>query len=70
MSTNLDSLRTRLDALDRRLIDDLAERQRVVTEVAALKNDPALPLRDAERERELLARVSALASEQGLDSYF
>ncbi|MGZ5021365.1 MAG: bifunctional 3-deoxy-7-phosphoheptulonate synthase/chorismate mutase [Chthoniobacterales bacterium] len=70
MSTSLDSLRTRLDALDRRLIDDLAERQRVVTEVATLKNDPALPLRDAERERELLARVSALASEQGLDSYF
>lgn len=70
MSTSLDSLRIRLDALDRRLIDDLAERQRVVSAVATLKNDPALPLRDVERERELLARVSALANEQGLDSYF
>ncbi len=70
MSDPLASLRTRLDDLDRRLIDALAERQRVVTEVAALKADPALPLRDVERERELLARVSALAGEQGLDSYF
>jgi len=70
MSDPLASLRTRLDALDRRLIDTLAERQRVVAEVAALKANPALPLRDVERERELLARVSALAGEQGLDSYF
>ncbi|HEV2096593.1 MAG TPA: prephenate dehydratase, partial [Chthoniobacterales bacterium] len=70
MSDPLASLRTRLDALDRRLIDTLAERQRVVTEVAALKADPALPLRDVERERELLSRVSGLAGAQGLDSYF
>src|SRR5437867_3725195 len=70
MSTSLDSLRTRLDALDRSLIEALAERQRVVAEVAALKADPALPLRDVERERELLARVTALADAQGLDSYF
>ncbi len=70
MSTSLESLRTRLDQVDRRLIDALAERQRLVTEVASVKSDPALPLRDVDRERELLGRVSALASEQGLDSYF
>src|SRR5581483_2879053 len=46
------------------------ERQRIVTDVAALKADPALPLKDAERERELLARVSQFAGAQGLDSYF
>src|SRR5438067_9429254 len=70
MSDPLESLRNRIDELDRRLIEALAERQRVVTEIAGLKADPALPLRDAERERDLLSRVSALAGAQGLDSYF
>src|SRR5260370_18181349 len=70
MSDSLKSLRNRLDDVDRRLVEALAERERLVTEGAALKADPALPLKDAERERELLARVSQLAGAQGLDSYF
>ena len=70
MPDPLESLRNRIDKLDRRLIEALAERQRIVTEIAGLKADPALPLQDAERERDLLSRVSALASAQGLDSYF
>src|SRR5881394_3428953 len=70
MSDPLESLRNRIDELDRRLIEALAERQRVVTEIAGLKADPALPLQDAEREHDLLSRVSALAGAQGLDSYF
>ena len=70
MSDPLESLRNRIDELDRRLIEALAERQRVVTEIAGLKTDPVLPLQDAERERDLLSRVSALAGAQGLDSYF
>src|SRR6266567_3504738 len=70
MSDPLESLRNRIDELDRRLIEALAERQRVVTEIAGLKADPALPLQDAERERDLLSRVSALACAHGLDSYF
>src|SRR5205085_313586 len=65
MSDPLESLRNRIDELDRRLIEALAERQRVVTEIAGLKADPALPLRDAERERDLLSRVSALAGARG-----
>ena len=70
MSDSLQSLRNLLDDVDRRLVEALAERQRLVTEVAALKADPALPLKDPQRERELLARVSQLAGAQGLDSYF
>jgi 3-deoxy-7-phosphoheptulonate synthase len=70
MSDPLESLRSRVDELDHRLIDALAERQRIVAEIAALKADPALPLKDVERERELLSRVSGLADAQGLDSYF
>ena len=70
MSDPLESLRSRIDKLDHRLIEALAERQHIVAKIAGLKADPALPLQDAERERDLLSRVSALASAQGLDSYF
>src|SRR5438874_6716226 len=70
MSDPLESLRSRIDELDHRLIEALAERQHIVAKIAGLKADPALPLQDAERERDLLSRVSALASAQGLDSYF
>ena len=70
MSDSLHALRTRLDDVDRRLIEALAERQRVITDVAALKADPKLPLQDGQRERELLERTGALARANGLDGYF
>src|SRR6266481_354913 len=70
MSDPLESLRSRLDNVDHRLVEALAERQRLVADVAALKANPALPLQDVDRERDLLARVSALAEAEGLDSYF
>jgi len=70
MSNSLQSLRKQLDDVDQRLIKSLAERQRVVTEIAGLKANPELPLKDGAREREVLARVSRLASARGLDNYF
>ncbi len=70
MSDTLQSLRTRLDGVDSRVIEALAERQQLVSEIASLKHDPNLPLHDAQRERELLSRLTELAREHGLDSYF
>lgn len=70
MSDPLESLRSRLDDIDRRLVEALAQRQQLVTDIAALKADPALPLQDVNRERDLLARVSALAEAHGVDTYF
>src|SRR5579884_4061548 len=70
MSDSLHSLRTQLDDIDARVIQALAERQRIVSDVAQVKNDPALPLQDSQRERELLSRVAELARQHGLDSYF
>ncbi len=70
MSEQLQSIRSRLDDLDQRLVQALAERQRLVAEVATVKADPALPLHDVQRERDLLSRVSALAETEGLDGYF
>jgi chorismate mutase / prephenate dehydratase len=70
MSDPLQSLRSRLDDVDGHLIETLAERQRLVAEMAALKTNPGLPLKDADRERDLLARISSLAEAKGIDSYF
>ena len=70
-SPDLSTLRDRLDAVDRRLVDALAERQRLVGSVAQVKSDDAaLPLHDAARERDLLERVEALAGDAGVDPYF
>lgn len=66
----LQSARDRLDELDQRVVHALAERQRLVEEVAALKSDPSLPLQDATREHDLLARVAKLAEAEKLDGYF
>ncbi|HIG75124.1 MAG TPA: 3-deoxy-7-phosphoheptulonate synthase [Bacteroidetes bacterium] len=69
--SDLPSLRADLDALDRRLVDALAERQRLVREVATVKADDAgLPLQDADREQALLARIHQLAEDAGVDGYF
>ena len=69
--SDLSDLRADLDAIDRRLVQALAERQRLVSDVAAVKaDDDALPIQDPERERDLLARVQALADEAGVDGYF
>ncbi len=69
--SDLSSLRDDLDAVDRRLIDALAERQRLVADVAAVKaSDDALPIQDADREHDLLARVHRHAEDAGVDGYF
>ena len=70
MPEELQSIRRRLDELDQRLVQALAERQRLIAEVAALKTDPTLPLQDPGREKELLGRVAQLAEEEGVDGYF
>ncbi len=66
----LQSARARLDNLDQDFIQALAERQKIIAEIAALKADPSLPLQDTARESELLARVAKLAETEGLDGYF
>ena len=69
--SDLSTLRGDLDAVDRRLVEALAERQRLVTEVAAVKSDDgSLPIQDPDREQTLLSRVHALAEEAGVDGYF
>jgi chorismate mutase/prephenate dehydrogenase len=59
-------LRSMIDALDRDLLQIVARRMALVAEVAAYKRQHGLRVRDAGRERELLADRARLAEELGL----
>jgi chorismate mutase len=59
--------RQRLDEIDARLLDLLAERFAVTNQVGQLKRDLGLTPRDPIREEMQLARLSALAEEKALD---
>jgi len=67
MTSSLPELRAQLDQLDRQLLELLARRNQIVTEVARLKRSENRQVRDAVREAELLAERRAHAVELGLD---
>ncbi len=66
---NLVALREAIDKVDRQIIALLAERQRLVEEVAEAKLAAASPFRDREREEQLLARLRGHATAAGLDPH-
>lgn len=63
-------LRQLIDELDHRIIDALAERQRVVREVISSKIHTATQVRDLDREDALLKKIRDKAILAGLDPYF
>jgi chorismate mutase/prephenate dehydrogenase len=65
--TGLSELRARLDGVDRRVLELLAERMHVVAEVARFKKNERVEIRDYDRERQVLDARRALARELGLD---
>src|SRR5690349_3345937 len=66
---DLSTLRDRIDSVDRQIIALLAERLRIVEEVAVAKLDAASPFRDREREERLLLRLREHATEAGIDPH-
>jgi chorismate mutase/prephenate dehydratase len=66
---DLDTLRGKLDDVDRRLLEVLGERLLTVAEIARVKAEGLPFLRDHDRESELLARVEGWARELGLDGF-
>ncbi|MBV8755630.1 MAG: chorismate mutase [Deltaproteobacteria bacterium] len=66
---DLSALRDRIDAVDRQIIALLAERLRIVEEVATAKLEAASPFRDREREERLLLRLREHATGAGLDPH-
>ncbi len=63
----LAALRQRLDAVDERILDLLAERNEIVREVTQAKLDRAVPVFVREREGDKVERFRRQADEHGLD---
>jgi len=60
-ATQLRELRDQIDAVDRNILELLAQRLRLVVRVGDYKRANGLAIYDAERERDLLARVANAA---------
>jgi len=61
------ALRERIDALDDRIIDLLAERIRIAHEVAAVKRAHGIPARLPDRIQAVMERCAAAGGARGLD---
>jgi chorismate mutase len=64
---DLTSIRDRLDVVDRRLVDVLAERARLISEVITYKRTHGMKIVDRPREEQMLERIGAIAADAGLD---
>jgi len=63
----LDQLRRELEEVDRRILEAIAERQRVARRIEAAKAADGRPIRDYQRERAVLERTEMLARNLGLE---
>jgi len=63
---SLDELRARLDVLDRQLLELVAERQAISTDIAAVKRSTGQSTRDFRREREVLLKARRDAEALGV----
>ena len=64
---SLDELRENLSAVDRRLVEMIAERQRIVADIGKTKQSAGTGTRDYAREKEVLDMGRAQAREMGVD---
>jgi chorismate mutase/prephenate dehydrogenase len=63
---DLDTLRGQLSGVDRKLLELIAERQRLSREIASVKHSTGHPTRDYRRERDVLMAARASAQELGV----
>jgi chorismate mutase len=54
---SIDDWRSRIDAIDRKLVELLNDRARCALEVGRIKNDQHLEVFDPERERQIILNV-------------
>ncbi len=67
---SMEDYRTRIDAVDERLVGVLAERMALVREVAVYKKEHGVDVHQPDRMRQLFARVRELGDPKGLDPDF
>ena len=64
MELNLQDIREQLDEIDDQMIDLFSRRMRLVSAVAAYKNEKGLPILDTGREKAILGRLSQKAGDE------
>jgi chorismate mutase len=64
---DLEMIRDRLDIVDRRLVDVLAERSRLINEVVRYKRAHSMKVVDRDREERMLLKIGEIAAESDLD---
>lgn len=64
---DLDSSRKKIDEVDARLVELLAERFSLVEEVKSIKQSNNHAFRDGDRWQEIIVRLDELAVKNGLD---
>jgi 4-amino-4-deoxychorismate mutase len=67
---DLDSLRARLDALDRVLLDTVRDRVRCCVRIAGVKRRHGVPMMQPQRIALVQERAASYAAEHGLDAAF
>ena len=67
---DLNDIRTRITTLDNNLLRLLSERRELAIEVAKSKQSTSKPVRDQDREQQLLVRLINQGRELGLDSNY
>lgn len=66
----IDQLREKLDGVDRRILELIAERQEIIADIGKNKRSENRPLRDFERERVVIEQALSLAGKLGLEKRF
>ena len=64
---SLDAVRSEIRGIDEKIIDLIAERQRLAARIARLKQEEGLPIRDGPQRKAVLDRVFAHAVESRID---
>ncbi|HSF15748.1 MAG TPA: prephenate dehydrogenase/arogenate dehydrogenase family protein [Vicinamibacteria bacterium] len=70
MDAELDALRTQLARVDRKILDLVAEREKLASRIGSVKRAAALPTRDFSQERDVVERARERALELGLSPRF
>ena len=63
-----DEIRAEISQLDQALVETIAKRSELVEKILHAKAEAGLPVRDREREADILKRVMAMGAEQGIPS--
>ena len=66
VTVDIDALRDRLNEIDRKIVDLMAERQSVVDDIGERKRDEGRPTRDFQREKQVIDQARARATDLGL----